>query len=154
MLSLFRPPLRAGNRAALYVFPSKIRQQKLQKLSGVSQWRQFHYQTQITQAKEHTMKSMFLALALCNGSPAEQDQMLGELMDADPALAFEVLEMADDLSAVGDDAQYNINGWHIENFSIPVKENTGWVSKDGGVQPDPPKPESLEADYLKQEFDY
>ena len=100
------------------------------------------------------MKSMFLALALCNGSPAEQDQMLGELMDADPALAFEVLEMADDLSAVGDDAQYNINGWHIENFSIPVKENTGWVSKDGGVQPDPPKPESLEADYLKQEFDY
>ena len=100
------------------------------------------------------MKAMFLALALCNGSPAEQDQMIGTLIDTDPTLAFEVLELADDLSAVGDDAQYNINGWHIESFSIPLAAKTDWASKDGGVQPDPPKPEALETEYLKPEFDF
>jgi len=44
------------------------------------------------------MKSLFLALALCNGSSAEQDQMIGTLMDVDPALAFEVLELADEMT--------------------------------------------------------
>ena len=100
------------------------------------------------------MKSMFLALALCNASPADQELMIGELIDADPALAFEVLELADDLNSVGDDAQYNINGWHIENFSTPVDAKTDWVSKDGRVQPEPPKPEANEAQYLKQAIEF
>jgi len=45
------------------------------------------------------MKAFFLALTLINASPKEPDLMLTDLYDADPRLAYEVLDVADELGA-------------------------------------------------------
>ena len=45
------------------------------------------------------MKAFFLALTLINASPQDQDLMLADLYDADPRLAYEVLDVADELGA-------------------------------------------------------
>jgi len=45
------------------------------------------------------MKAFILALTLINASPKEQDFMLADLYDADPRLAYEVLDVADELGA-------------------------------------------------------
>ena len=49
------------------------------------------------------MKSLILALTLINASPEEQDLMLADLYDADPRLAYEVLDVADELGADTDE---------------------------------------------------
>ena len=43
---------------------------------------------------------LLLAVALINASPKEQDLMLADLYAADPRLAVEVLEVADDVGVV------------------------------------------------------
>ena len=45
------------------------------------------------------MKAFFLALTLINASPQDQDLMLADLYDADPRLAYEVLDVAGELGA-------------------------------------------------------
>ena len=54
-------------------------------------------------AKGHKMKAFFLALTLINASPEEQDLMLADMYDADPRLAYEVLDVADGLGADTDE---------------------------------------------------
>jgi len=49
------------------------------------------------------MKSLILALTLINASPEEQDLMLADMYDADPRLAYEVLDVADGLGADTDE---------------------------------------------------
>ena len=45
------------------------------------------------------MQSLILALALINAPVEEQYEMLADLYDADPRLAYEVLDVADELGA-------------------------------------------------------
>ena len=49
------------------------------------------------------MKAFVLALTLINASSKEQDLMLADMYDADPRLAYEVLDVADGLGADTDE---------------------------------------------------
>ncbi len=54
---------------------------------------------------------LLLAVALINASPKEQDLMLADMYDADPRLAYEVLDMADDIAdsaAYGGETHFNV----------------------------------------------
>ena len=119
-------------------------------------------------AKGHTMKSLILALTLINAPVEEQDLMLADLYDADPRLAGEVLDMADDIAdsaAYGGETHFNVprepffdsvddstkkpdtSGWnYLKDDTVNVKDaydvdHSGtlqWEGSIGGAKPNVP----------------
>ncbi len=72
------------------------------------------------------MKAFFLAIALLNAAPKEQDRLILDLYDMDPRLVAEVLDVVDELGA-----EFLIL---TNNENIPGDMWVDGISKDGSTK--------------------
>jgi len=114
------------------------------------------------------MKAFVLALTLINAPVEEQYEMLADMYDADPRLAYEVLDVADDIAdsaAYGGETHFNVprepffdsvddstkkpdtSGWnYLKDDTVNVKDaydvdHSGtlqWEGSIGGAKPNVP----------------
>ena len=81
------------------------------------------------------MKSLILALTLINASPEEQDLMLADMYDADPRLAYEVLDVADELGR-GEPLRGVMADPVIDSMYITTDQATAIGREDSTKNPD------------------